>query len=193
MSELKSLLNGFSKLTPEEVEALEEYRSSIDYLSEKGWNLEFTNKDNNHAALVMAKLFSAAKGSIKVFTGSFSGEVSNNPIYKRELEKSILNSNKKVEVVFENEPNEDSHCLSMLRELKRQGNEVKMYLLNRTYQKDVIVPSSLGHFTIADDNMFRYETDKINFRAFCNFDDKEFVQTLNKNFLILKVNSKELN
>lgn len=180
-----------SKLSTDEIKALEEYRKSVDYLADEGNNLEFNNKDEYHAAFVMAAIFRSAKKSIKIFAGNFSGEISNSKIYLDQLKNSI-HGDTKVEVVFENTPNENSECLNMLKGLKKAGKNIHLSVLPPKYKKDVLdkqLNGAIGHFTIGDDRMFRYETDKNKFTAYCNFDDKNIVSTLNKNFDIFQLNA----
>jgi hypothetical protein len=181
-----------SGLTQDEIKALEEYRQSVALLAKGGLNLEFNNKDERHAVFVMTELFKNAQQSIKIFTGSFSGEISNQPGYWNELKNGILNSDKKVEVIFENEPNSKSICLEGLKKLKAQGRDVSLCVLTEDYRK-LVQENNIGHFTIGDDTMFRYETDKIKFTAFCNFDDKDVVKVLNRNFAAFRVNASVLN
>jgi hypothetical protein len=181
-----------SKMSSQEISALEEYSQSVNLLADKELNLEFNNKDQHHAAFVMAAIFRTSKQSIKIFTGSFSGEISNNPVYLKYLSDAIVSSNLKVEVIFENRPNESSKCLKLLKDLRANGKDVSIFSLPTDYKTKVLdkqFGGRLGHFTVGDDRMFRYETDKDKFAAYCNFDDKAIVTTLNRNFDIFKLNS----
>lgn len=175
--------------SPEDLEALEEYAKSVDMLSTGELNLEFNNKDEFHAAIVMSAIFKTAKKTINIFTGKFSGEISNNPYYLKQLEEAAINPQKNIEVIFEETPNKDSLCLKMLRKLKNEGKNVTMYLLNSEYRNKLAKTNILNHFIVGDDHMFRYETDKIYFKAYCNFDDKKIVQALSTNFSIFRLNS----
>lgn len=193
MADLKTIFKDISRLSPEEIVALEEYINSVDALSLNGWNLEFNNKDQYHATIVMSAIFAKAKSSIKAFTGSFSGEVSDNPQYLQTLKNSIADRNIDIEVIFENKPNSNSECLKMLRQLQAENKPVKMYMLKEEYRKKLTdLPAVLNHFTIADDSMFRYETEKEHFKAYCNFDDKATVKLLGSNFDIFRLNSTDL-
>jgi hypothetical protein len=194
MSDLHTLFKDLSSLSTDEIAALSEYKKSIEFLSSDKSNLEFNNKDHFHAALVMSQIFKTVKYSLKIFTGRFSGEISDNPVYFTQLKEAIKTKNINIEVVFEEDPNKDSLCLKTLRELKNEGKKVSLSVLNKNYLKDIWKNSlTLGHFVLGDDHMFRYETDKKKFKAFCNFDDKKSVSQLATNFSILRLNSTPTN
>lgn len=190
MIDLKTIFGDeAAAFTSEEAIALSEYAESVGMLSSGELNLEFNNKDEFHAAIVMSAIFKTAKKTISIFTGKFSGEISNNPYYREQLEIAAKNPEKNIEVIFEETPNKDSLCLQMLRKLKSEGRNVAMYLLNGEYRNKLTGTNILNHFIVGDDHMFRYETDKNHFKAYCNFDDKKIVQLLNNNFSIFRLNS----
>lgn len=193
MSQTTNILSS-PVLSQEDKEALLEYKKSIAFLASEKLNLEFNNKDQFHATAVMSEIFKTAQSSIRIFAGSFSGEVSNDELYVESLRNAIDTKAINIEVIFENKPNANSRCLAVLKELKANGKNVQLYVLKADYLEKVKTKYKieLAHFTIGDDQMFRYETDKINFRAFCNFDDKTKASALTKNFAILKLNSTSL-
>ena len=174
-------------LSSEDVKALEEYFKSVEILSEKGLNLEFNNKDQFHAVIVMSHIYKTAKERVRIFAGEFSGHVSDSPMYRREL-SSTVSRGVALEVVFEKQPNEQSLCLKELLRLKKEGRDISICVVKEEFRAQLHA-LGLSHFTVGDDKMFRYETDKSLFRAICNFDDKKTAATLNKNFDVLKLNA----
>lgn len=194
MTDLATIFKDISSLSEADRKALQEYIKSVELLSADGLNLEFNNKDQFHAAIVMSAIFEKAEKNIKVFTGSFSGDISDNPKYLNSLKSAIGEKNINIEVIFEQEPNNDSECLRMLRTLKSEGRKVSMHKLKDSYRNKLGSNATfLNHFTIGDDRMFRYETEKTHFKAFCNFDDKSIVTVLSNNFSIFRLNSTEFN
>lgn len=178
---------------PDDVKvALNEYMDSIELLSEKELNLEFNNKDQYHASIVMSAIFRTSKKSIKIFCGSFSGEISSNPMYLDAFDEAIKNG-ASVDVVTEFPPDTESPCMQLLIKKKQQGLPVIINVLKPEYQKRLMSKGSeyLRHFTLGDNRMFRYETETNTFKAICNFDDKKSVELLSANFAYLKANADE--
>jgi hypothetical protein len=191
MRNLKTIINGAENFTAEEACNLAEYMASIEFLAQNGLNLEFTNKDQFHGAIVMSTIFASAQESIRIFAGTFSGEISNSPIYLQKIHKAISSEKKTTDVIFECQPNQQSQCLNLLKRLKNEGKDVSLRVLDGGYRSRM-TKEQLHHFTIGDSNMFRYEIDSQKFTAICNFDDKKTVSRLLTNFLIFKLNSQEL-
>ncbi len=161
-----------------------EYFQSVEKLSEEGWNLEFNNRDANHASIVMTFLFKKAVREIKIFAGNFGGSVCDNDSYIESLTEAIKR-NVQVDIVFEEQPNSRSKCLARLIELKNSGcQNVTIRLITAT-TKQAIIKNKLKHFSTIDGNKFRYETDVLSFKAFCNFHDPETALLLKGNFLKL--------
>jgi hypothetical protein len=193
----ENLILKFPELKTEDseyVEGLVEYYTSLEYLSdENGKNLEFNNKDKRHAVGVMSTIFRIAKENIKIFAGDFGGDICDKDDYINELEAAI-ERNVPISIVFENEPNLKSQCLNKLLELKAKGKNILLYKLKEDYKqtlanKDIHV----SHFLISDSQKFRYEEDGINYKAFCNFDDKKLGKILDRNHELFILNSTVIN
>lgn len=194
--ELESVYSCFPELrgrNDNETRALREYLESVSHLAEGGLNLEFNNKGRFHAAIVMSTIFKYAKNNIKIFAHDFSGQICDSHLYR----DAILNAIERkvqVKIIFESKPNENSLCLKMLRELKDAGKDIEIKILTPDFLNKHFRPKSqserLSNFTVSDSVMFRYETDKETFKAFCNFDDKELSSVLNHNFNVLLTESR---
>lgn len=186
LSELSSKLTSDKKY----LDSLKEYYESICYLADNEFSLEFNNKDENHGALVMSLLFNKAKESIKIFCGNYAGNICDKNIYMKSLFEA-LDRGVSLKIVFENQPNDKSECYKKLfSSLTKNNNLVEMRILNSEYRQNLFTQfGEILHFTIVDSNKFRYETDPVNFKAFCNFDDKDNAEILNSNFDKLLVNS----
>ena len=188
MFTFNDVLKGRGDLPAEMVKDLEEYYDSMKLLSDgDGKNLEFSNKDFLHAGMVLATLFNRSKTDINIFAHSFSGQVSNPQFYREELSEAIKRG-VEVNVVFEQLPTASSECYRDLKALQTTHSSLKLFVLNSSFVTKVNA-KGLNNFTTGDSRMFRYETDKVNFKAYCNFDDLKTVSALNNNFKVLKVNS----
>ena len=71
VTKIKTLFPELTDMVPEDLSALAEYFESVSLLSAKKLNLEFNNKDMNHAAIVMSTIFQTAEKNIKIFAGNF--------------------------------------------------------------------------------------------------------------------------
>jgi hypothetical protein len=192
-----NLIYKFPELLHEDTEYIDglvEYYTSLEYLSEEnGKNLEFNNKDKRHAVGVMSTIFKIAKENIKIFAGDFGGDICDKDDYMNELEMAI-NRNIPVSIVFENNPYLKSKCLNKLIELKGEGKNILLYKLNEDFKKNLISKGvHISHFLISDSQKFRYEEDGINYKAFCNFDDKKLGKILDRNHELFILNSTVIN
>lgn len=179
------------QLSSDYLESLDEYYHSLCFLSQNKFSLEFNNKDENHGAIVMSLLFKNAEDKIRIFAGDFGGKICDNDFYINSL-KDAIDRGIKVEVVFEENPNQSSRCFSLLKEKsQKNSSKITMKQLNENYKRELFSKfnGSLLHFTVVDNNKFRYETDKKTYKAYCNFDDKNNSEILISNFEKLEKNS----
>lgn len=184
---------GLQNLSAEYIESLQEYYDSIIYLSDNKFNLEFNNKDEYHASLVMSLLFQKAQSKINIFAGDFGGKICDTELYMTKLREALTIPNLELNVIFEKAPKEDSLCYKYLYSEKRNNNRIKLRRLNQAYRKNIIDNfGKIEHFTVVDESMFRYETDIDEYKAFCNFDDKVNASLLSKNYGKLYDNSEEI-
>ncbi len=193
----ENLIYKFPELLHEDdeyVDGLVEYYTSLEYLSEEnGKNLEFNNKDKRHAVGVMSSIFKIAKENIKIFAGDFGGDICDKDDYMYELEMAI-NRNIPISIVFENNPNLNSECLKKLIELKEKGKNILLYKLNEDFKQNLKNKNvKVSHFLVSDSQKFRYEEDGINYKAFCNFDDKKLGKILDRNHGLFTFNSTPIN
>jgi len=195
MLQLRDMIFDWEALDTQQRKDLEEYQQTVDVLSsgDDKKNFEFNNKDSRHAAIVMSTLFAKSKESIQIFCESFKGDVNKNPIYRKTLEEAILRG-VKVEVIFEQSPNINSEAFKLLHAYSKSGTcTISLSILNNEYVKKLKnAHIDLGNFAIGDNSMYRYETDKSNFQAVCNFDDKKTVNDLRANFAILALNAQSI-
>ena len=182
----------FKDSPAEAQDALIRYYITVEFLSKSKSNIEFTNKDAQHGSVVGAHLLSETQQSLKIFTGSFKGDISNTPIYLDAL-RDAVNRNVKIDVVFAEHINKGSECYKLLTAKAAEGKPIKFYQLKESYKEKVkSLNISLCHFLIGDEKMWRYEYDIVQFKATCNFDDKVSAKKMTENFDALIKNSNEI-
>lgn len=177
-----------------------EYNEYIRELADELKNVVFYNSGPEHAALVMGTIFSKSNEIVKLYAGSFSGDVSAKEYYTKALE-GFLNRGGKLQILLQKEKLE--------KKIKEKG-EPTVFDLLKYYS--IINPGSISikihpfqiikenggreiHFTVGDNRMYRLEDDVDNFTAVGNFNDpnesKELAAIFDKIFS--DPQSKELN
>jgi hypothetical protein len=153
-------------------EAIDAYRIAIENLAKLKADTLFKNSGSSHAAIVLGNIFKSSNDSVKMIAKDFNGEVSGNPYYIEAL-TGFLKSNKSITIIFEGSPNPDSKALSLLNQYRlSKPAHISLRVINKPLQV------SPPNFTIGDNSMFRYETNKEVYTALCSFNDKDFVAKL---------------
>lgn len=181
------------ELTPDERQELEKYSSEIKILADNDISVQFKNEGRYHAAIVLANIFNKAKKDIKIFAGDFNGDVSGLSPYLTALYNALLQGNKKLEIIFEHQPKKDSKALKLLQTFKEIHTHIKnditisvaaqssLESLKKQIKNNITI-----HFTLGDDQMYRFEVDTKGYKAYCNFDDIALTSKLNTLFDTLK-------
>lgn len=167
-----------------------EYRKYVHFLSENNENRIFLNSDDEKAIVVFSELFDKAQKSLRIFAGCLSNKVSNSSEYISGI-SNFISRGGEVKILlnkYSKEKAVDSDLLKRLAFYQTEGKPVtvqicndKPYLSNDPEKKEV-------HFTVADSQAYRIETD-IEFRkSICNMNDEimgsklvTFFDTLSKN------------
>lgn len=172
---------------------LHEYQEMVDQKAEENSSDLLPNAGADHAAIVMAKMFDKTADSANLIVGSFDGSVSNQENYMESLRKAV-EKNIKFNIIFLEDPNEDSMAYRYLMQKRREGypicfrratHDIKALLSKNT--KEPI------HFSVFDKNKFRYEKDTAKYLAWFSFNDEKnsmrFLSIFNNAFR----NSTEIN
>ncbi len=163
------------------------YQLAIENLAKQKDPYLFENTGPFHAAVVMGNIFETATKYVNIFAGDFNGAVSDKAVYLDGL-GNYLERKKPLSIIFEREPNPNSLALQLIRKYARVNNNIDIRILNE--DKD---GNEQGHFTIADDRMFRYEKSKDEYKALCSFNNISVVETLETKFSELLQKSTPLN
>lgn len=156
------------------------YKLAIENLALSNNVSEFSNKGPIHASIVFGNIFKTAQKSVKIFTGNFSGHISDKPYYLENL-RLFLTKNIPICVIFQHTPNDKSLTLSLLKEFPK--NNISLWELNN--HKEIFN----YHFTTADRRMYRIETSPTDFEAECSFNDPSTAEALEDIFAKLLMHS----
>lgn len=177
----------------QEINLEENYDHSVTYLANNCIDMQFNNKGTDHALSVIKNLFNSTEESIIMFSEKLNGAVADKPEFLTAL-KVYLESDKSFKLLLEILPSEDeqSEALKLIiKKSKTQSSvgykvlssekllEMRGYFSNKN--------NEVYHFIISDNRAFRIETDRIAFKATCNFNDVEvatdFTDLFNKFYI----------
>jgi hypothetical protein len=187
---------------PQKIEELDDYWKDLEILAKNNISIQFNNSGKEHAALVMSKLFTYSHSAVKMFAGDFNGAICDNEIYLKTLDE-FLDAGKKIEVVFERKPNNDSKAFRRLKQqqltdptqvsLTIAAPEQLMNFRQQLKNKDKSIHFATGDNDNNKFNKYRCETDTEKFIAILNFDDERFCKKLLRLHEIVAQNAVDLN
>lgn len=150
---------------------LKEYQDLIDKMAETRSSEILPNAGADHAAIVMAKMFEKARESVNMIVGSFDGAVSNKENYLSKLEECI---NRKIQfkIIFLDTPNKNSKAYSLLKRKRDEGCNISFSSASADTKGKLSKGGQIKHFSVFDDDKYRFEKDTSNYLAWCCFNDK---------------------
>ena len=156
---------------------LEAYKELIEKRA-KEWSKEvLPNAGKEHAAIVMTELFKNTTSNINMLVGSFDGSVSDDKEYLKELSNAI-DRGVKINVIFLETPNIQSHTYKLLKEKQKEGKSIFFKSANSGVKSTL----SKHHFSVFDNNKYRFEKDIEKYLALVCFNDEDGAGRLNKLF-----------
>lgn len=167
--------------------AIDAYEKAVDHYGKNKIDAEFTNKGPEHASIVVSRIFEYAKYSVKIFTGTLNSQVADSPKYMQALHRYV-NSGRPLFVIVEEMP-QLVDCSNALKFVIESSNNpllnVKYKIATPEFIESVsnsFISHNPYHFMIADDSIYRVETEREEFKAICNFNDEKITKRLAKTF-----------
>lgn len=155
-------------------ENLKKYQSYINYhIFKKEEDDIILNSGVYETSLLMSNLFERTKKDIKMVVGRFSGQVSSTGSYIDQLSKCI-NNNFDIEIILlKRDYDIQSPALALLLEQKEIRNNISLYLATETTENILrSIYNNLSetvHFTIFDNDKYRFETSPEKIIGFASF------------------------
>jgi hypothetical protein len=149
-----------------------DYFEFVDNLAKKREDKLFLNSGPIHAAIVMSRIFEYSCSKVSIFSGGFTGEVSNDSTYLKSLESFLERDGTQLSVIVEDyESNKHSRVYNYFKEY---NSKVELYQTSCKVRIKKNGPDNAPvfqdiHFTVGDDKMIRLETNPANFSAQVNF------------------------
>jgi len=160
------------------------YKKAVEELAKNSENLEFDNKGNEHASVVLENMLKYAKKSFKIYTGNFNGDVANNDAFLKYFNKFIENKNE-VKVIIESLPDDEVNYSKALKRIIDLNNNpaynVKYKLATEAFKKElenIFQNKKPCHFSISDSKAYRVEIEPNTYKAIVNFNDPQITQKL---------------
>ncbi|MES2591294.1 MAG: hypothetical protein V4608_05380 [Bacteroidota bacterium] len=166
--------------------SLDDYRVAIENLAATSSDFVFANSGAEHACIVMSNIFKTAKGNVNIFAKNLKGDVSKGE-YLIQMENYLKTPTGNLKVVLE-ELIQDG-ASEAIKLMQKYAHKVSVYVMNPDYLSS---RTQINHFTLADDKMFRYETDTVAYTAVCSFNDTKTCSQLNNLYSLYLDNSTKI-
>jgi hypothetical protein len=144
---------------------MQDYFNFVNQLAEKKEDKLFFNSGPIHASFVMSRIFQHAEKEIKIYSGGFSGVISNDPLYLQTLRNFLDKKDTTLKILINDyENNKEAQIYKLL---KKYSHKVT---IRQTEKKVTDTDTDQPiHFTIGDEKMLRIETNTKDFTAQVNF------------------------
>lgn len=160
----------------------EEYREFVHDLIKRGDGRTFLNSDEDHALIVLTELINKAKEELLIFAGSLTGRVGSDPAYIIAISEFIerggtlnilLNDFQRDSIEAKN-----SRLYRRLSYYQYAGKPVVVKRTNSYPYRSEDPSQKPVHFTIADRDGYRLETDIEERSAQCSVNDPNVAKAL---------------
>lgn len=157
--------------------SMDEYRNDVERLAQERSGEPFYNSSIDHAAVIIEKIFRHAKSDVSIISKSLDGRVFGQGEVTQEVEGYLSDASRKVRILMEDEPSVLSEGHPFVRALKNHPQSYEVRLLSNKAR-----PYVDYHFTLADDDSYRFEPDKKEWVAVAAFGDRQGAERLRSVF-----------
>jgi hypothetical protein len=154
------------------------YLDFVEGFAREGKNQVFFNSGPIHAAIVMSRIFKYSKDTVKIYCGGFSGTVSNDERYLKNLQNFLENGGQLKILAERDLSNAGKSKIFPL--LRKHSSSVEMYRA-QLHVRNIDINKPV-HFTIGDNRMIRLETGTDDYTAEVNFGDVDKAKRLSDLF-----------
>ena len=153
---------------------MNDYKEYVEQLACSRENEVFFNSGPVHAAVVMSRIFKHSNDIVRIFSGGFNGDVSNDEEYLKYLEGFLKKPQSKIICIVENDLTNTPSPSRIFNVLKKYPSKVEIYLttIKVRYTSDISGINKFIHFTVGDKTMLRIETGINEYVAQVNFGDE---------------------
>lgn len=168
---------------------IEEFREVVRNIAISRSTSLINNEGVDHASCLLSAIFDYSNG-IRMFSGSLSQELTEKKEYFDSL-KMFLDKGSKFELLLQKyDENKRSKALDLILSYSKKPNSK---VLIRSLESDNEIYEALKqsnngddiHFTLGDNNTYRYEYHPSEYKARASFNDKETNEVLNQIFYLM--------
>lgn len=146
-----------------------DYEKSVNDLAQKNSNFTFENKGSDHAAVVVSAMLKSAKQSAIMYSGDLNRDVTSNEKFSDALNE-FLETGITFKLLLDRVPDEEEQSEALKKVLlESERSHIIVKKISDDGKKHI---ENLGHFLLVDSKSYRYETDAGEYKALCNFNDK---------------------
>lgn len=166
-------------------ESLSKYAEAVAELANSKRPNLMHNEGDSHALIIFTNIFNTAEDYVKIVARNLANEeVANNPLYIEALKSFLGRKNTTLSILLSEYDQHVTPKLPLFEMIKstkayRDGRVDIAYTGGRHFTSS---DNNEIHFCVADDRIFRLETDVNARKAICNFKDEEIVSKLNESF-----------
>jgi hypothetical protein len=165
-----------------------DYDESVEQLATSKINLEFDNRGAPHALTVISNLFKTTEKSIIMFSEKLNSEVADKDVFLSHLQ-NYLKSGKSFKLLLETLPSENERSEALNLVIKKSEEENSNVFIKKLSEEELSEMRSYFtnkdtayHFIVSDERAFRIETDPVEFKAVCNFNNPEVAKSFTQLF-----------
>ena len=156
---------------------MDDYRIDVERLAQERTGEPFYNSSIDHAAVIIEKIFRHAKSDVSIITKRLNGRVFGQDEVTQELEGYLSDAGHKVRILLEDDPSVLSEGHAFVRVLKNHPQSFEVKRLSTE-----ALPHVDYHFTLADDDTYRFEPNKNEWVAVAAFGDLKGAERLRSVF-----------
>jgi hypothetical protein len=159
---------------------MDDYRDEVERLARARTGEPIYNSSVDHAAVIVEKLFRHARNNIRIISGSLKTELFGQEALAHEARAFLELDGTRLEIAIENDVESLDQNSEFVKVLSSFAGRVEL----RKMQSQV--PAAVKyHFTLADDDSYRFEPDKTESKAVGVFGDTLGAKKLREAFDVI--------
>ena len=167
---------------------MDDYKKAVIDFSNNKKDFQFTNKGEQHAAIVVANLIRTTDNELRIYSGKLNRDVANDK-YLVKMLNSFLESGKILYLILDEMPSDEEISESLRQIIESSENPLRNVAIKidtdslfKEKLAKIFTDEKPHHFMIGDNLSYRLEIDAEEYKAICNFNNIKIVTTLKKQF-----------
>lgn len=145
---------------------MDDYREKVERLARERTGEPFYNSSIDHAGVIIEKMFRHATREVCIVTSRLNGRVFGGDEVVREARGFLSNADHRVRILMEDDGSSLSEGHPFVEELRQHPKGYQIKQMGETVANELSF-----HFTVADEDCYRFEQDKSKWEAIAVFGD----------------------